>query len=197
MILKVNGKEADITLEGEKTVGEVLKSFETEAAKNDATTVSIALNGRPITAKEFDDAIKTPLSEDTSIELTVVSKTDIADAFNISCKEFASLAKELVSIPVMLQSGQDKEANLIITRLATEIDRFCHAATLSALFPETYSKLLIDGKEIGSFFGEFAPILSDFEKALTTKDTVTVGDLAEYEISPRLEKLSAAIKEVA
>ena len=194
MELIVNGNKADITLEGEKTVGEVLKSFEAEAAKNEATTISIALNGKPVTAKEFDEAIKTPIAEDTVIELSVISKTDISDAFTISCKEFSTLAKQLVDIPVLLQSGRDKDANIIITKLASEIDRFCHTATLSALFPDKYSKLLIDGKEIGSFFSEFAPILSDFEKALVAKDTVTVGDLAEYEISPRLEKLSTAIK---
>lgn len=196
MTLKVNGKQVDITLENEKTVGEVLKAFESEASKNEATTVSIVLNGKPIAAKEFDEAIKAPISDDTVLELTVVSKIDIEDSFKISCKEFSSLSKELLDIPVMLQSGKDKDANLIITKLASEIDRFCHAATLSALFPKYYGKLLINGKEIGTFFSEFAPILSDFEKALETKDTVTVGDLAEYEISPRLKNISAAIKSI-
>src|SRR5574344_1046143 len=197
MELKVNGKKADITLEGEKTVGEVLKAFEAEAAKNDATTVSIVLNGNPVAAKDFDEAIKTPISNSTSLELSVISKADIADSFAISCAEFTKLAKELQDVPVMLQSGRDKDANLIITKLSSEIDRFCHSATLSALFPATYCTLLVDGKEIGSFFAEFAPILSDFEKALQDKDTVTVGDLAEYEISPRLEKLSSAIKSIS
>jgi UPF0288 family protein (methanogenesis marker protein 3) len=196
MELKVNGKSADITLEGEKTVGEVLKAFEAEAAKANATTVSIVLNGTPVAAKDFDEAIKTPITDSTLIELNVISKMDIADSFALSCSEFTKLAKELQNVPVLLQSGRDKEANVVITKLASEIDRFCHAATLSALFPDTYSKLLIDGKEIGTFFAEFAPVLSDFENALQSKDTVTVGDLAEYEISPRLEKLAAAIKEI-
>ena len=194
MELKVNGNKIDITLEGEKTVGEVLKSFEAEAAKNNATTVSITLDGKPVAANEFEEAIKAPITDTTCLELTVVTKTDISDAFSISSREFDALSKQLVDIPVMLQSGRDKEANEIITKLASEIDRFCHAATLSALFPDTYKKLLVDGKEIGTFFGEFAPILSDFEKALEAKDTVTVGDLAEYEISPLLTMLSEAIK---
>lgn len=196
MELKVNGKKVDITLETEKTVGDVLKAFEAEAAKNNATTVSITLNGQPVTASGFDTTITRPITADTAIELQVISKTDISDSFAISCREFTTLAKQLEEVPVMLQSGRDKEADGIITKLASEIDRFCHAATLSALFPDTYSKLLIDGKEIGSFFSEFAPVLSDFEKALESKDTVTVGDLAEYEISPRLIKLADAIKTV-
>lgn len=193
MTLKVNGNKVDITLENEKTVGEVLKAFEQEAAKNDATTISIALDGKAVAAKEFDKVISEPIKDNTTLELTVISKTDIDEAFNICNKEFTSLSKELLNVPVMLQSGKDKDANIIITKLASEIDRFCHAATLSALFPKYYSKMLIEGKEIGTFFAEFAPILSDFEKALESKDTVTVGDLSEYEISPRLEKISEAI----
>mgnify|MGYP007070243453 FL=1 len=45
MRLKVNGQDIDVTLEDEKTVGDVLKSFEDEAAQNDATTVRIVLDG--------------------------------------------------------------------------------------------------------------------------------------------------------
>ena len=56
MQLKINGQPVDVTLENEKTVGDVLKSFESEAARNDATTVAIWLNGREISADKFDDA---------------------------------------------------------------------------------------------------------------------------------------------
>ena len=107
MELRVNGNKVDITLEGEKTVGEVLKSFEAEAAKNGATTVNITLNGKPVAATEFDEAIKTPITDDTVIELLVVSKTDIADSFNISCKEFTALSKLLEQVPVMTLLSQN------------------------------------------------------------------------------------------
>ncbi|MBQ2080381.1 MAG: hypothetical protein II461_01290, partial [Treponema sp.] len=36
-------------------------------------------------------------------------------------------------------------------------------------------------------------ILKDFETAMQDKDTVTVGDLSEYEISPRLTMISEAV----
>ena len=46
------------------------------------------------------------------------------------------------------------------------------------------------------FFKEFSPILEDFEQALKSNDTVTVGDLSEYEICPRLLDISKSLEEL-
>lgn len=196
MTLIVNGEKIDITLEDEKTVGDVLKSFELEAEKNDAATLKIILDGKEITSDTFDSILDTPLKEDTCIELTVITKQDVLQSFAASQNNFNSLSSSLCEVPVLLQSGKDKEANSIISSLAREIDTFCHASALSALFPDIYSKLLIDGTDVASFFTEFSPILSDLEEALKNKDTVTVGDLSEYEIGPRLANLSKAIQNI-
>ncbi|MCH5295693.1 MAG: hypothetical protein J1F14_07355 [Treponema sp.] len=195
MELKVNGNPVDITLEGETTVGDVLKAFEEEASRNNATTVNILLNGEDISADKFESALSVPLKADTVLELTVVSQKDITENFLLTAKKFEELSKTLLEVPVMLQAGRDADAGSIIADLAGQIDLFCHTATLSALFPETYSSISVDGKDIGSVFEELAPILADLEGALKDKDTVTVGDLSEYEIAPRLEKLALAVRE--
>ncbi len=195
MELFVNGEKIDITLEDEKTVGEVLKSFEKEAEKSEATTIGIFLNGKKVLADDFDNASKTLLEENTKIELTVLSKQDVIDSLGKSKDKFSSLAKKLPEVPVALQGGKDKEANTVIAELAEAIDDFCHTAALSALFPEVYSSIVIDGKSVTEFFEEFAPIAADFEQSLETKDTVTSGDLCEYEIAPRLELIAKAIED--
>ena len=195
MELFVNGEKIDITLEDEKTVGEVLKSFEKEAEKSEATTIGIFLNGKKVLADDFDEASKTPLEENTKIELTVLSKQDVIDSLGKSKEKFSSLVQKLPEVPVALQGGKDKEANTVIAELAEAIDDFCHTAALSALFPEVYSSIVIDGKSVTEFFEEFAPIAADFEQSLETKDTVTSGDLCEYEIAPRLELIAKAIED--
>lgn len=189
----VNGNKLDITLENEKTVGDVLKGFEEEAEKNDATTVSIELNGNVIDAEKLDEAFSQELNESTDLRLQVISKNDITQNFALNAENFMKISEGLQNISVLLQSGKEKDANEIIENLANEIDRFCHTATLSALFPDTYRKIIIDGNDLGTFFGEFTPIFKDFKDAMEAKDTVTVADLAEYEISPRLEQIAKAI----
>lgn len=189
----VNGEKIDITIESEKTVSDILKSFEAEAAKNEATTIGIKVNGEKIPAEEFDSLMHKPLEETQSIELNVLSKASLIDALKSSKSAFVELEGKLKEVPVLLQGGKEKEANAIIADFANNIDEFCHNVTMSALFPELYSSILIDGKAVSDFFEEFAPIIADFEQSMQTKDIVTSGDLCEYEIAPRLGIIAAAI----
>ena len=95
-----------------------------------------------------------------------------------------------------LQKGEDAQAHKTITALADIIDQFCHAATYTALFPETFQSLKVDEKTLGEFFEDFSSVLEDFKNALENKDTITIGDLAEYEICPRITGITEALKKL-
>ena len=192
----VNNEKLDIVLENEKTVGDVLKSFEAECAKNDATTIHIVLNGKNIGAGEFESIFQEPVTESTKLELTIITKAEILASFEAQKSECESLSNELLELSVKLQGGKDKEATVLISKLADFIEGFCHTATLSALFQDVYKKLCIDGKNINEFFQDFSGMLNDFEQAIASKDTALMGDLAEYEISPRLLSIANTIKEL-
>ncbi len=190
MQLKVNGQAIDITIENEKTVGDVLRAFEKEAAKNDATTVGISLNGKEVASADFDTILSEPLTEATDIALSVISKGEILDSLRAISQDFTALTARLSDIPVLLQSGKDKETAAIIVELTSKYDYFCHITMMSSLFPEIYSKIIIEDKPVSEFFKELLPLLSDFEHAIKEKDSVTLGDIAEYELKPRLETIS-------
>ena len=196
MELYVNNEKIDIVLENEKTIGDVLKSFEAECEKNNATTIHISLNGKDVAADEFDMISAEPLTDDTKLELIIVTESEIRASFTNQVAECESLSNELLELSVKLQSGKDKEAGVLISKLADFIEKFCHTATLSALFPAIHSKITIDGKSVNEFFQDFSQILNDFEQAIASKDPVLMGDLAEYEISPRLLSIAATIKEL-
>ena len=196
MKLSVNGQAIDITLENEKTVGDVLKSFESEMEKNDATTVKIVLDGKEIASSDFDAILNKELTDNTTIDFGVVSKVELISSLHVLSDNFSTLSEKLQNIPVLLQGGKDKAASEIIEELATSCNNFCHIGTMTMLFPDIYGKLLIEGSKLEDFFMEFLPILSDFETALKDKDTVTLGDLSEYEIVPRLQNIVDAIKAV-
>lgn len=191
----VNNNKLDITLENEKTIGDVLRSFEEECAKNNATTIKVIINGKTMRAEDFDSVGSQEINDSTKLELTVISQDDISENFRnikLRCQE---IAPSLQEISVKLQTGKDKEANALIAQLADLLDNFCHTASLSSLFPDKFKELLIDGKSFSDFFADFTQILNDFEQAIASKDTVLIGDLSEYEISPRLLAIADAIKE--
>lgn len=192
----INGEQIEATLDSEQTIGDVLNSFEQTCEKNEAAVIGISIDGKQITAESFDDEAKKPLSENTKFDFTVVTKDAIKESFANLSTLFANLSEKMAQVPVEFQNGKTSTVSNSIKDLADSIDQFCHVATLASLFPETFNSTTIDGQNFNEFFADFSPILVDFEDALKNNDTVLIGDLSEYEICPRLEAISKALKAI-
>ena len=196
MELYLNDQKLDITLEDEKTVGDVLRSFEQTASQNKCATIGIKVDGKEIKAEDFDKAAGQPIDSAKRIDLTVVSEDAVADAFKNAAANIKDTVELLTQIPAQLQNGGDSKAKASIARLADVVDNFCHIIALSTLFPARFAAIKIDGKNLSAFFEDFMPIFNDLNGALSNGDTVTLGDLADYEISPRLTALADAVKNI-
>lgn len=190
----VNGEKIDVKLEDEKTIGDVLKSFEVTCEENNAAVIGISIDGKTITADIFDEESKKELSKNTKFEFSIINVETIKDSFASLANLFNELSTKMEEVPVLLQKNETKLASESITKLADSINHFCHLAALASLFPETFTNTTIDGMNFNDFFKDFSPILADFEQALQNNDTVMIGDLAEYEICPRLQKISESLK---
>ena len=187
MKIEINGQPLAFTLENEKTTGDILNALEEQFEKNDSTIIEIELNGKKITAEEIESLSSRAIYENDSISV----KSVCADGIIMSLKELAAdfepLCTELEELPVLMQQNDDKKSYDIINRFAESFDILCHLATLSSLFPAKFDGKKIAEKSLAEFLKDFSPILTDFEDSLKNKDTVLTGDLAEYELKPRLE----------
>lgn len=192
----INDEKIDITIEDEKTVGDVLKSFEITCEESEAAVIGIVIDGVQVTADIFDEYAAKALSDSMKFEFSVVTKQNIKDSFMHLSTLFRQLAEKMQQVPVELQSGKARNAHDSIKTLADSIEEFCHVAALASLFKE-YTDVKINDMPFGEFFKEFSPILTDFEEALKSNDTVSVGDLSEYEICPRLESIAQALEGIA
>lgn len=189
----INGEPVEVELEGEKTIGDVLKSFEITCEQNNAAVIGINVDGTAVTAEVFDTVAANPLGKDTKFEFSVVTKDSIKESFSALSSLFSELAQKMEDIPAVLQSGKNKEAGESIKKVADSIDQFCHVAALASLFPEDFKGTQIEGKQFTAFLDDFSPVLKDFEQALQNNDTVLIGDLSEYEICPRLRAISESL----
>lgn len=189
----INGDPVEVQLENEKTVGDVLTSFELTCEQNKAAVIGITVNDEYISAETFDEIALKTLDGEMKFEFTVVTSDSIKQSFNMLSQLFIELSEQMENIPVVLQSGKNKEASESIKKVADSIDQFCHIATLATLFPEDFKDTTINNMNFNDFFADFSPILLDFEQALQNNDTVLIGDLSEYEICPRLKSISEAL----
>lgn len=192
----INGDKVEVQLENEKTVGDVLHSFELTCEENNAAVIGITVDGKAITAESFDEESQKELGKDTKFEFSVVTIQSIKDAFAQLSILFDSLSERMEEVPLDLQAGKNSDVSQSIKELADSIDQFCHVAALASLFPQTFKNTTIDNMNFKDFFSDFSPILLDFEQALQNNDTVLIGDLSEYEICPRLRSISEALKNI-
>ena len=192
----INGEEVQVQLEGESTIGDVLKSFEMTCEQNQAAVIGISVDGNSITAENFDKEASKALGKDTKFEFSVVTKDSIKQSFTALAQLFSQLALQMEEVPAALQAGKNAEVSNSITKVADSIDNLCHVAVLASLFPDDFKETIVEGKKITEFFQEFSPILLDFEEALKNNDTVLIGDLSEYEICPRLKAISEALEKI-
>ena len=192
----INGEAVEVQLEGEETIGDVLKSFEITCEENSAAVIGITVDDKPITAETFDNEAAKPLGKDTKFDFSVVTKDSIRESFTALSRLFEELSLKMEDVPVALQSGKNKEVSDSIKKVADSIDNFCHIAALASLFPQDFGSTTIDGKQFSEFFEDFSPVLTDFEQALANNDTVLIGDLSEYEICPRLKAISKALNQM-
>ena len=192
----INGEPVEVQLEGEKTIGDVLKSFEITCEENNAAVIGITVDGTNITAELFDEKAKEELGNDTKFVFSVVTKDSVKQSFTALSQLFEQLSQKMEEVPVALQGGKNKEVADSIKKVADSIDQFCHIAALASLFPQDFENTKIDGKQFNDFFADFSPILLDFEQALQNNDTVLIGDLSEYEICPRLKAISSALNNI-
>lgn len=192
----INGDKVEVQLENEKTVGDVLHSFELTCEENNAAVIGITVDGKAITAESFDEESQKELGKDTKFEFSVVTIQSIKDAFAQLSILFDSLSERMEGVPLDLQAGKNSDVSQSIKELADSIDQFCHVAALASLFPQTFKNTTINNMNFKDFFSDFSPILLDFEQALQNNDTVLIGDLSEYEICPRLRSISEALKNI-
>jgi hypothetical protein len=89
----------------------------------------------------------------------------------------------LGEVSVLLQTGRDRAAMDIVIGFSDAVQGLLEL--LPFLPPDTERARLI---------GELNPFLKDLVAAFDARDTVMIGDLLEYEISPRMERLAPLLE---
>jgi hypothetical protein len=271
MKIRINGTDADIQLETEKTVGEVLSAldawitgtghhlsgFGVDGVIADANTME-ACFARPVDAiNTLDIYTNSALELFAEALLFVQQDIDIYEAVDFSGKSqfteqwkkspqaqmlaeqnqdlFIQISKtfsgegigaqslrklideylrelqnpmdemdsiqplvdgvcsRLEDLPLDVQTGKDKEATATITMFSSTAEKIFRIYKLLKMEGFPVEKITVGDMLITSYIGEFSTALREMLSAYEQHDTVLMGDLAEYEMAPRLRSLYAAI----
>ena len=100
------------------------------------------------------------------------------DAIARCIADLRAHAARLTEVSVLLQTGKDKTAMETVVGFTDSVQ------SVLALVP-----FLPPSAERGRMIADLTPVLRNLVSAFDAKDSVLIGDLLEYEIAPRIEKL--------
>jgi hypothetical protein len=273
MNILINGKKADITLEHEKTVGEILAGLSDWLSHSGFRLSGLVMDGQRIDSGSLENAMGRELSGVKSLDIATSSLSDLSaeslarllqdaddygkldfgekrafaqtweespqarllaeqlpEIFTLSTKTFSGeglspamlraiaeerlreledpagelgkaapvvdeICRRLADLPLDIQTGKDSravETVRIFSNITEKIFRLFHVLKAEGFSPEN---IPVEGLAAGDYIGEFSAALKELLAAYEQKDAVLVGDLAEYELAPRLQHLYSAIRE--
>jgi hypothetical protein len=103
-------------------------------------------------------------------------------------------AVRLEDLPLEIQTGKDSRAAETIQLFSNIAEKIFRLASLLKLEGIIADIDTIDTATYQSCIDEFSAALQELIAAYEVKDAVLVGDLAEYELAPRLRTFYAALK---
>ncbi|MDR3324870.1 MAG: hypothetical protein LBS82_02620 [Spirochaetaceae bacterium] len=267
MSITIDGKTADITLEGEKTVGELVKGVSDWLLGSGFVVSGIDVDGAFTPASALEEAFSVELARVRSVNVRTALQAEMClDALfwadDVLCRWDAASALERPAIGAQWRAGpaasclREKDGaayqlieealagknkdgvRLVIDERTRELEDPCgeflavegemrelssrlsdvaldvqtgkdlRAAETIRLFSAFSAKLLrlipllrsfgieLDKLSLEKgFFEDFNSILKELLAAYQAEDAVLSGDLAEYEVAPRLNALYMSVKD--
>ena len=272
MEIFINKKPAEITLDTEKTLGDVMSGIEQWISPTGNRIQQINIDGKELVGNELDEAFSTNITDITKLDVFLCSwrelaiealeilyetcilymntpfdgrqnifaewkqspaarflNSDIPDihSFLESCfsgdglsvpdliiiieerlREIADPWQEIANseiqakiisgrmeeLPLDMQTGKDHRAAetiLLFSQMGEKLFRIFFIHTSIGLLTESF---FIDDLPSRRFIEEFNANLLELTTAYENQDCVLAGDIAEYELAPRLMKLFYALK---
>ena len=119
-----------------------------------------------------------------------------AEAMRSASRVFDAIRDDLAEVSVRLQTGKDAEAMKTMVVAVELINKTVRIMPLFVHAVPAAAAMTIGGKSIADFYTEFNDSLRELAGAFEAKDGVLIGDLAEYEMLPRLDAFFRAIRDL-
>ncbi|MDR2418497.1 MAG: hypothetical protein LBD79_05540 [Treponema sp.] len=143
---------------------------------------------------------KTLSSEANPVEMAQVIDerirefTDTSSEIRKLGKLISSLTKQLEELPLDIQTAQDRKVAETVSIFSLTVDKLLRLIRILKMQNiNIMENVLIDNQSFSLFIENFTALLGEFLAAYEGKDVVSLGDLAEYELAPRLLKLYTAM----
>jgi hypothetical protein len=117
------------------------------------------------------------------------------EEMRLAGKLFEARAAELGELPILLQTGKEDQAMKAILYFIEIFNKVIRIIPELRRQGVDTASISVGGSAMAEFYGAFNGVLRELTEAFEHKDAVLIGDLAEYEVLPRMRTFFAAMVE--
>ena len=274
MTISINNQPVDITLDTEKTLGDVLSGLEQWVSQGGNRIRKVSVNGKDVPEDALTAAFNIKVEDIENLDIVVSSyrelaaealnylhetctlygnaafeervninaqweksaaacflASDIPDVYDLATRSFSGEGLLVSNLAILVEErfreitdpcGEVNNSEALVKDITQRMEEFSldiqtgkdkRAAETMQLFSQMGEKLfriffihksdglsldtfIIDKLPVHTFMGEFNTALKELSLAYENRDTVLAGDMAEYELAPRLLKFFEALKSI-
>ncbi len=197
MQLLLNGENVSITIENERTIGDVLASMNRWLRDNNLAVDRIAVDDIEIPPQDVGKLNDVPIESTARLAIEAFPESEQTTSEQITAAErseaiietaitaISELLPSLTQHSILLQTGKHSEAMKILELFCDQFSLALRALPNLTRGDSTAIRLAIE---------EMTPFLHELAGAFETGDSVLIGDLLEYEICPKTEALISLLR---
>jgi hypothetical protein len=119
----------------------------------------------------------------SAVQVRIEDATHPRESLSRCAALIGSCMSELKEVSLLLQTGRDRPAMEIVIRFADSVQ------SLMDILP-----FLDPDAERARLLAELTPVLRELVAAFDSRDSVLIGDLLEYEVAPRMERIAPLLE---
>jgi hypothetical protein len=193
MKVTINAEPVEVDIEAEGTALDLLSGINETLLESDMLMTDFDIDGKG--ASGFSDVDLSALSAAGvgRVEVRASAFADVASILVSEARETAEALRDILpaleDTAVSLQTGKDKEALDAIRVFSEKVAASTRIFSIVRQIRKADRLPLIGASSVPEFFDSMNAVLLELEEAFKAKDSVLLGDIAEYEIAPRLRDL--------
>jgi hypothetical protein len=187
MIVTLDARRLDMSFDPNCTLETLIEQV--RAAHDRRLIVSVAVDGRPLTEDDLQQALGEPLGADTQVDLqTGDARALVGDALRALARQFEEASRQHAGLAERLTTGDSGEALREIGAHMT-LWQTCHQALIqcSGLLHDSLAGYRHEGRSVQEWSEDVIGKLVEIRGALEARDLVLLSDLIRYELPPLCE----------
>lgn len=188
--ISIDGRADIVYAESGHSLGDILRQISDFLGRNDRAITSAAADGQAVSHSENTHLLDKGVDEFSLLDVETVNvRQQAAAALAEVRNHLPTLCKALVDVTKNIQAGEVLKGYKSLAACADLLNLIVRVIDeVRALLGIDLALVKVDGDTVSGLLEQVRDILKNARTALDSNDIVTVADLMEYELAPRINR---------